>query len=131
MLTTRTAAQTSINQSLTYFEHLSEPMAEFLFTLADAFDYPQLTEDVLKDISSKEFSSTDLKGPKSISTFLIKISELTPHLVIRQMTLLVNLLDSEVPAFGPTLKQVYANNFAVIHPSLRYYRSMRQFNCYA
>ena len=91
-----TAAQTSINQSLTYFEHLSEPMAEFLFTLADAYDYPQLTEDVLKDISGKEFSSTDLKGPKSISTFLSKISELTPHLVIKQMTLLANLLDSEV-----------------------------------
>ena len=92
------AAQTSINQSLTYFEHLSEPMAEFLFTLADAYDYPQLTEDVLKDISGKEFSSTDLKGPKSISTFLSKISELTPHLVIKQMTLLANLLDSEVIA---------------------------------
>lgn len=90
------AAQTSINQSLTYFEHLAEPMAEFLFTLADAYDFPQLTEDVLKDISAKEFSATDLKGPKSISTFLTKLSELNPHLIIRQMTSLANLLDSEV-----------------------------------
>ncbi|KAG9389368.1 Condensin complex protein [Pyrenophora tritici-repentis] len=102
-------AQTSINQSLTYFEHLSEPMAEFLFTLADAFDYPQLTEDVLKDISSKEFSSTDLKGPKSISTFLTKISELTPHLVIRQMTLLANLLDSESYTLRCALIEVCGN----------------------
>ncbi|KAI4914592.1 hypothetical protein J4E90_004623 [Alternaria incomplexa] len=102
-------AQTSINQSLTYFEHLAEPMAEFLFTLADAFDYPQLTEDVLKDISSKEFSSTDLKGPKSISTFLTKISELTPHLVIRQMTLLANLLDSESYTLRCALIEVCGN----------------------
>jgi condensin complex subunit 1 len=104
-----TAAQTSINQSLTYFEHLSEPMAEFLFTLADAYDYPQLTEDVLKDISSKEFSATDLKGPKSISTFLTKISELTPHLVIKQMTLLANLLDSESYTLRCALIEVCGN----------------------
>jgi condensin complex subunit 1 len=108
------AAQTSINQSLTYFEHLSEPMAEFLFTLADAFDYPQLTEDVLKDISSKEFSSTDLKGPKSISTFLTKISELTPHLVIRQMTLLANLLDSESYTLRCALIEVCGNLIAML-----------------
>ncbi|KAI8938998.1 hypothetical protein NX059_004842 [Plenodomus lindquistii] len=88
-------AQTSINQSLTYFEHLSEPMAELLFTLADAFDYPQLAEDVLKDIGAKEFSATDTKGPKSISTFLTRIAELTPHLVIKQMTSLAVLLESE------------------------------------
>jgi condensin complex subunit 1 len=103
------AAQTSINQSLTYFEHLSEPMAEFLFTLADAYDYPQLTEDVLKDISGKEFSATDLKGPKSISTFLTKISELTPHLVIKQMTLLANLLDSESYTLRCALIEVCGN----------------------
>jgi condensin complex subunit 1 len=109
-----TAAQTSINQSLTYFEHLSEPMAEFLFTLADAYDYPQLTEDVLKDISGKEFSATDLKGPKSISTFLTKISELTPHLVIKQMTLLANLLDSESYTLRCALIEVCGNLIAML-----------------
>ncbi|CAO2654450.1 Nn.00g111830.m01.CDS01 [Neocucurbitaria sp. VM-36] len=107
-------AQTSINQSLTYFEHLSEPMAEFLFTLADAYDYPQLTEDVLKDISGKEFSATDLKGPKSISTFLTKISELTPHLVIKQMTLLANLLDSESYTLRCALIEVCGNLIAML-----------------
>jgi condensin complex subunit 1 len=114
LLTQRTAAQTSINQSLTYFEHLSEPMAEFLFTLADAYDYPQLTEDVLKDISGKEFSATDLKGPKSISTFLTKISELTPHLVIKQMTLLANLLDSESYTLRCALIEVCGNLIAML-----------------
>jgi len=102
-------AQTSINQSLTYFEHLSEPMAELLFTLADAFDYPQLTEDVLKDISAKEFSATDAKGPKSISTFLTRISELTPHLVIKQMSCLANLLESESYTLRCALIEVCGN----------------------
>ena len=73
-------------------------MAEFLQILAEQYDYPQLTEEVLKELGSKEFNSNDLKGPKSVSTFLTKISELTPHLVIKQMTMLANLLDSEVGA---------------------------------
>jgi condensin complex subunit 1 len=89
-------------------------MAEFLFTLADAFDYPQLTEDVLKDISAKEFSATDQKGPKSISTFLTKISELTPHLVIKQMALLANLLDSESYTLRCALIEVCGNLIAML-----------------
>lgn len=74
-------------------------MAEFLQILSEQYDYPQLAEEVLKELSNKEFSSNDLKGPKSISTFLTKISELCPHLVIKQMTVLANLLDSEVLLF--------------------------------
>lgn len=41
-------AQTSIVQSLTYFEHLSDPMAEFLHILAEQYDYPQLSDEILK-----------------------------------------------------------------------------------
>ena len=40
MLNGLIGAQTSIVQSLTYFEHLSEPMAEFLHILAEQYDYP-------------------------------------------------------------------------------------------
>lgn len=41
-------AQTSIVQNLSYFEHLAEPMAEFLQILSEQFDYPQLTDEILK-----------------------------------------------------------------------------------
>ena len=41
-------AQTSIMQNLSYFEHLSEPMAEFLQILAEQYDYPQLTDEILR-----------------------------------------------------------------------------------
>ncbi|KAJ4323154.1 condensin complex non-SMC subunit Cnd1 [Neodidymelliopsis sp. IMI 364377] len=107
-------AQTSINQCLTYFEHLSEPMAEFLHTLADAYDYSQLAEDVLKDISTKEYSATDLKGPKSVSTFLIKISELLPNLIIKQGALLNNLLDSEAYTLRCAMIEVCGNLIAML-----------------
>lgn len=42
------AAQTSIIQNLSYFEHLSEPMAEFLQILSEQYDYPQLAEEILR-----------------------------------------------------------------------------------
>ena len=41
-------AQTSIIQNLSYFEHLSEPMAELLHILAEQYDYPQLADEVLR-----------------------------------------------------------------------------------
>lgn len=43
-----TGAQTSIMQNLTYFEHLSEPMAELLTILEKEFDHTQLTEEILR-----------------------------------------------------------------------------------
>ena len=48
------------------------------------------------EVSSKEFNSNDTRGPKSVSAFIIKLSELAPRLVIKQMTLLAKQLDSEV-----------------------------------
>ena len=48
------------------------------------------------DLSNKEFNNTDSKGPKSVAAFLTKLSELVPRSVLKQMTLLIKLLDSEV-----------------------------------
>lgn len=42
------SAQISIVQSLQYFEHLSEPMAEILAVLQKEFDHTQLAEEVLR-----------------------------------------------------------------------------------
>jgi len=46
------AAQTAVIQNLSYFEHLSEPMAELLHILCDSYDYPQLAEEVLKQVTA-------------------------------------------------------------------------------
>ncbi|WVR03312.1 hypothetical protein IAU60_000303 [Kwoniella sp. DSM 27419] len=88
-------AQTSIIQNLTYFEHLSEPMAELLAILEKEFDFSQLGEEVLRDVASKSFAHNDVKGPRSFSRFLVRLAELSPRVVQKQMPLLLSHLDSE------------------------------------
>ncbi|KAK9479296.1 armadillo-type protein [Lipomyces japonicus] len=88
-------AQISLVQNLTYYDHLSEHIAEFLRILYEQYDYSQLTEDILRELSNKEFNSNDNKGPKSVSAFWVKLSELCPRLVIKKMTFLIKHLDSE------------------------------------
>ncbi|KAJ6153796.1 hypothetical protein N7470_006755 [Penicillium chermesinum] len=102
-------AQTSIVQSLTYFEHLSEPMAEFLHILSEQYDYPQLSDEILKELGNKEFNSNDTRGPKSVSAFIIKLSELAPRLIIKQMTLLAKQLDSEAYTLRCAVIEVCGN----------------------
>jgi condensin complex subunit 1 len=103
------AAQINIIQNLTYFEHLAEPMAEFLHILAETYDYPQLADEVLREISNKEFNSNDTRGPKSVSSFIAKLSELAPRLVIKQMTMLAKQLDSESYTLRCALIEVCGN----------------------
>jgi condensin complex subunit 1 len=89
-------AQATIVQSIQYFEHLSEPMAELLTVLVKEFDHSQLAEEVLREIGGKEFNAQDSKGPRSFSKFLIRFSELSPRLVTKQISLLLRHIDSEV-----------------------------------
>ncbi|KAM4055817.1 non-SMC mitotic condensation complex subunit 1, N-term domain-containing protein [Hirsutella rhossiliensis] len=103
------AAQINVIQNLTYFEHLAEPMAEFLHILAETYDYPQLADEVLREISNKEFNSNDTRGPKSVSAFVAKLSELAPRLVIKQMTMLAKQLDSESYTLRCALIEVCGN----------------------
>ncbi|KAH8688874.1 condensin complex component cnd1 [Talaromyces proteolyticus] len=105
-------AQTSIVQSLTYFEHLSEPMAEFLHILAEQYDYTQLGDEILRELANKEFNSNDTRGPKSVSSFITKLSELAPRLVIKQMTLLAKQLDSESYTLRCAIIEVCGNLIA-------------------
>ena len=60
-----------------------------------------------RDLSNKEFNNNDTRGPKSVSTFITKLSEFAPRLVIKQMTLLIKQLDSEVSWRLSFFKQIY------------------------
>ncbi|OBA19013.1 hypothetical protein METBIDRAFT_61256 [Metschnikowia bicuspidata var. bicuspidata NRRL YB-4993] len=86
--------QNSILQSLNYYVHLSTYMAELLHFLNTKFEHMALTEDLLREISLLEFNSNDSNGPKSISEFLIKLSELSPRLILKQMSSTSQLLDN-------------------------------------
>lgn len=87
-------AKSSILQGLTYFVHLSNYMAELLTVIAVEYDYNVLTENVLREISQIEFNSNDSNGPRSISEFLVKLSEIHPRLILKQMSSTVQLLDN-------------------------------------
>lgn len=99
-------------------------MAEFLHILAETYDYPQLADEVLREISNKEFNSNDTRGPKSVSSFIAKLSELAPRLVIKQMTMLAKQLDSEVRLLNNMQKLPLTST--VLYPSLCFDRGMWQ-----
>jgi condensin complex subunit 1 len=77
-------------------------MAEFLQVLALNHDHRQLSDEVLRDISKKDFKDNtnkelkDSPNSKTFAAFLVKMSELCPKVVLKNMTLLIRQLDSEV-----------------------------------
>lgn len=88
-------------QNLQYWEHSAEPMAEFLVHLVEKQNYHQLADEILRDISNREFKDIaskevkDSPNPKTFSTFLIKLVELSPKTILKNMSLLIHQLDSE------------------------------------
>ena len=105
-------AQTSIVQNLTYFEHLSEPMAELLHILSEQYDHPQLSSEVLRELAAKEFLPTDTRGPKAVSAFITKLSELEPKLVGKELGQLAKFLDSEAYTLRCAIIEVCGNLLA-------------------
>ena len=89
------ALQISVIQFLTFY-HLSEILAEGLTQLRVEYDYPQLGDEVIREIAGKSFSGNDNKGPRSFAKFLVKYAESCPRSVLKQLSLLLEQLDSEV-----------------------------------
>ncbi|EFR02810.1 condensin complex subunit 1 [Nannizzia gypsea CBS 118893] len=101
-------AQTSIVQSLTYFEHLSDPMAEFLHILAEQYDYPQLADEILREVEIRS-QSNDTRALGQCPLLLLSCLKLAPRLVIKQMTLLAKQLDSEAYTLRCAVIEVCGN----------------------
>lgn len=89
------AVQTSLTQLLIYFEHFPEYLAELLHILYTQYDHLVIMDEILKELSNRDFNANDTKGPKFVSLFLIKLSQLAPMPLVKQMTVLVRLLDTE------------------------------------
>ena len=89
------SAQTSIMQSLQYYEHLAEPMAELLAVMRLEFDNERLGQDVLREVAAKSFGVMDTKSPRSFGRFLVRMAQLSPRSVLKQISLLQKHLDSE------------------------------------
>ncbi|KAF9276148.1 Condensin complex subunit [Mortierella alpina] len=104
-------ARTTILQNLQYWEHTPEPMAELLEMLINDYDFPQLADSILRDVSSKEFDDSvkDLSVPRAFSKFLVKLSELSPKAVLKQMGLLIEHLDGESYNMRQAIVEVIGN----------------------
>ncbi|KIY43890.1 ARM repeat-containing protein [Fistulina hepatica ATCC 64428] len=90
-----TEASINVTQSLQFEENLAETMADLLGHLANHYDYTQLSEDVLTKLSGTTFSGADTKGPRSLSRFLVRLSQEAPRVMLKQISVLEGLLDSE------------------------------------
>ncbi|KAJ2515049.1 condensin complex non-SMC subunit Cnd1 [Coemansia sp. RSA 1939] len=88
---------TMITQNLQHYEHQSESMAGLVQLAYERYDGTQLSDEVLRAIAGKAFSSAqhDKTGPKSTARFLVKFAQLAPKALLRQMGLLIKHLDSE------------------------------------
>ncbi|KAJ1727400.1 condensin complex non-SMC subunit Cnd1, partial [Coemansia biformis] len=87
---------TMITQNLQHYEHLNESMAELVRLAYEKHDGTQLADEVLRDIAGKSFSSAhDKAGPKNTARFLVRLAQLAPKALLRQMGLLIRHLDSE------------------------------------
>lgn len=89
-------AQISIMQNLQFYDHAGEPMAELLWILVKEYDHSQLCDEVLREVASKTFSGQDPKGGRTCAKFLVEIVKLASRSVLKQISLLLALLDSEV-----------------------------------
>ncbi|KAF8155920.1 non-SMC mitotic condensation complex subunit 1-domain-containing protein [Crassisporium funariophilum] len=89
------AVQIHLMQSLQFFEHLSEPVAECLRYLSSEFNYSQLGDEIIREIAAKTFTGQDNKGPRTFARFLVKYAEYCPRSVLKQLSLLLEQLDSE------------------------------------
>lgn len=87
--------QTSLMQLLIYFDHLPENLAELLQIIYEQYDHSHLTEEILKEVSSRDFNANDTKGPKLVATFLIRLAVISPRLVLKQFSMIAKFLDSD------------------------------------
>ncbi|KAI8140581.1 armadillo-type protein [Fennellomyces sp. T-0311] len=108
-------AQTTIMQNLQYWEHSAEPMAELLKYMIDKQDYTQLTDEILREISNKDFkdvSSKEVKdspNAKTFAAFLVKLTELSPKTVLKNLGLLIHQLGSESYTMRMAIIEILGN----------------------
>ncbi|KAG0021464.1 Condensin complex subunit [Entomortierella chlamydospora] len=109
-------ARTTILQNLQYWEHTPEPMAELLEMLINDYDYSQLADSILRDVSSREFDEAikDASVPRAFSKFLVKLSEVAPKVVLKQMGLLIEHLDGESYIMRQAIVEVIGNLIAYL-----------------
>ncbi|KAI7899930.1 non-SMC mitotic condensation complex subunit 1, partial [Cokeromyces recurvatus] len=128
-------AQTTIMQNLQYWEHSAEPMAELLVYMVEKHNYTQLADEILREISNREFKDVtnkevkDSPNPKTFALFLQKLAELSTKTVLKNLTVLISQLDSESYLMRSTLIDILGHLIAELSKTIEENpRNMDQIN---
>ncbi|KZV63967.1 ARM repeat-containing protein, partial [Peniophora sp. CONT] len=89
------SAQDKLIQILGYSDGLADQVADLLAALAKDYDHTALTEEFLREVADKTWASSDSTGPKSFSRCLIRLGEVAPRLVLKELGALQNHLDND------------------------------------
>ncbi|KAI8917711.1 non-SMC mitotic condensation complex subunit 1-domain-containing protein [Powellomyces hirtus] len=87
--------QTRIVEQYLREEHLADFVAEFMQLLVVKYDDTRLIENVLRLCTNKDFSDKEPKPAKAFAKFLVRLSEISPKEVLKQMVHLQVHFDSE------------------------------------
>jgi condensin complex subunit 1 len=91
-------------------DHLAEFVAEIIDSSIVNYESKIILENITKFVGSRTYSDKDQdKLAKATANFLIKLSELQPGEVIKQMVNLTELLDSESPTIRAAMIDVLGN----------------------
>ena len=97
-------AKDNLMQVLGYSEGLADYVADLLAVLARDYDHMALSEEFLREVAKKTWASSDTTGPKSFSRFLIRLGEIAPKLVMKELNALQNHLANDVSWPSPSIK---------------------------
>lgn len=88
--------------NLKSYDHLSDLLANFLHVLVTKYEDVTLIEDVLQEIGRLDFNinETEVAGskstvPKSFARFLVRLSEVLPKEMLKQMAVLSSHFDAQ------------------------------------
>jgi len=101
-ITSLSGAKTTIMLNLKSYDHLSDILANFLHILVTKYEDTTLVEDVLQEIGKLDFNinETEVAGskstmPKSFARFLVRVSEILPKEILKQMAVLSAHFDAQ------------------------------------
>ncbi|KAJ3216820.1 Condensin complex subunit [Dinochytrium kinnereticum] len=90
-------------------EHLAESMAELLNFASEKHSFSELADSVIRESKSWSFNDNELKTAKSFSKFVVKLSELLPERVLKNMVYLQGQVDSRSYTVRMSMLEVIAN----------------------
>lgn len=107
-LSYRNGLQIIIVQDLSYLEHLAEFNAELLARMSLGHEDSTIMDSILQHLGGVTFSTDDLTASKIICAFLVKLTIVDAQGVLRSISTVAELIDSEVYSVRMSMLEVFA-----------------------